>query len=367
MKIGIDARFWNESGVGRYIKNLVFNLLIIDQKNEYVLFINPKDEKEINTLNKNLKIVPTNINWHTLEEQIKFPQIINKQNIGLMHFPYFSIPVFYDKPFIVTIHDLILHHFTTGKATTKHPLIYHGKRLGYKFVMKQAARKSKKIITVSHTTKNEIIDHLKIDPSKITVIYEGFDSLFFNPKENIYNRISSQFFLHVGNLYPHKNMDLVLNAFKKMNKHCIVHFKIVIVGKEDYFYRRFKNITAKAGLENYFIFLGEVGDSLLLDLYKNALALLSTSFMEGFDLPVVEAMANNCLVLASDIPVHKEICKDSAIYFDPINEDSLLSKLFEISSAKQKYTDKINHAKIITAEFSWQKMARETLKIYEAS
>jgi len=150
MRIGIDARFWNESGVGRYIRNLVFQLEKIDRENEYVLFTTNKNNLKLQ--NPKWKIIQTSIPWHSVEEQIKFPRLLNSYNLDLVHFPYFSIPVFYNKPFVVTIHDLILHHFPTGQATTLHPIVYQGKRLGYKYIMKRAAKNSKKIIAVSEST-----------------------------------------------------------------------------------------------------------------------------------------------------------------------------------------------------------------------
>src|SRR3990172_10967707 len=166
MKIGIDTRLWGETGVGRYIRNLVSELSKIDFKNSYVLFALNKNEKKIKSAIRNSQFVIrlTDIKWHTLEEQLRFPAILNKENLDLVHFPYFSVPIFYDKPLVVTIHDLILHHFPTGEASTLPSPFYWLKLIGYKFVISNAAKKAKKIITVSNATKKEIIDHLKVDP-----------------------------------------------------------------------------------------------------------------------------------------------------------------------------------------------------------
>src|SRR5690242_4609839 len=130
MRIGIDGRLWNETGVGRYIRNLVWGLQEFDKKNEYVLFI--KKGLKIDDLrlkNDPWKVVETEIHWHSLAEQIKFPQILYKENLDLMHFPYFSLPIFYNKPFVVTIHDLIINHFPTGKASTLPYPLYLMKRI----------------------------------------------------------------------------------------------------------------------------------------------------------------------------------------------------------------------------------------------
>ncbi len=376
MRIGIDARFWYESGVGRYTRNLVEQLQKIDKTNNYILFVNPIYHQKIKN-NKNWKLVKTAIHWHSIEEQFKFPQIINREDLDLMHFPYFSVPIFYHKPFIVTIHDLILHHFATGEATTRSQLVYKLKLMGYKFIMRNSAQNARKIITVSKATKEEIIKHLNVPEEKISVIYEGAGTKH-TPRGWQAERSEAMtplgwesegsFFLHVGNLYPHKNMNLVLQSLKKIREEDNLPIQLIIAGKEDYFYKRFQKKVKEMGLENQILFLGEVSDSKLHELYQNAIALISPSLMEGFDLPTVEAMTNNCLVLASDIPVHKEICKDAAIYFDPEREEDLISKMKQVyKNEKEMYKEKIKSGKSRASKFNWEQMARETLKLYEDS
>ncbi len=388
MRIGIDARFWSESGVGRYIRNLVRELQIIDKNNEYVLFVNSKTYHQLTSEKNNWKLIPTDIHWHSFEEQIKFPQVLNQENLDLMHFPYFTVPIFYNKPFIVTIHDLILHHFATGEATTQPRIMYELKLLSYKFIIKKAARNARKIITVSNATKQEIVKLLNVSSEKIVVTYEGIDNKINStlssnnesswrvaalslPKGMTPSRwmsITDRYFLHIGNLYPHKNMELVLAALKKIKDQDHISIPLVIAGKEDFFYHRFQKKVKELGITDQIMFLGEITDSELQYLYQSALALVSPSRMEGFDLPVVEAMANNCLVLASDIPAHREICKDAVIYFDSSDPDYLTLKLREIyKNGKDKYKEQIQKGKTLAEKFSWERMAKETLKVYEDS
>src|SRR5687768_2081128 len=119
MKIGIDARLWNETGVGRYIRNLVWQLGKIDKENEYVLFVNSGARVQGQEFShERFKIVETNIRWHTVSEQMQFPRLLENENLDLVHFPYFSVPIYYKGPFVITIHDLIINHFPTGKAST---------------------------------------------------------------------------------------------------------------------------------------------------------------------------------------------------------------------------------------------------------
>jgi glycosyltransferase involved in cell wall biosynthesis len=379
MKIGIDCRLWKETGVGRYIRNLVLNLQKIDKKNEYVLFVLSRDGGEIlkQVQNDKFKAVTADVKWHTLEEQVKFPQILNSENLDLVHFPYFSVPIFYNRPFVITIHDLIVDHFPTGKASTLPEPIYNLKLLGYKFVLSQAAKRAKEIIAISNATKNEIVDHLKINPQKIAVIYEGVDDKITKPKLQIPNNIqNTKYFLYVGNAFPHKNLNRLIEAFSILCHPELVSgsqlkgdsdlrqndTKLVFVGKEDYFYKRLKEKVTLMKLSDKIIFLQNVSDEELSNLYRNALALIMPSLMEGFGLPALEAMANNCLVLASKIPALQEVCEDAAIYFDPHNINDIAEKMKDAASCDNNERRKkgLDRSKF----FSWEKMAKETLKVY---
>jgi len=393
MRIGIDCRLWNQSGVGRYTRNLIEQLQLIDKNNEYVLFAGRDIESQIvkQIQGDNFRVVIAGIHWHSLEEQVRFPGILNKENLDLVHFPYFSVPVFYKKPFIVTIHDLIIDHFPTGEASTLLPFTYKSKRLGYKFIIKKAAKKAKKIITVSNSTKKEIVDHLKVDPDKITVTYEGTMKMsnIKYPMSNIQLK-NKDYFLYVGNAYPHKNLERLIEAFNRLCRPELVsrsHLKgkkdsspakldqndtkLVLVGREDFFYKRLKDKVEKLGLEGSIIFKGEVDDDKLQNLYQNAKALIMPSLMEGFGLPIIEAMANKCLVLCSDIPSFKEIALSCAIYFDPSSSCDIAEKMREICSNDLnhdiKYKDKIQKGFERSKEFSWEKMAKETLRVYNSA
>ncbi|HVZ58194.1 MAG TPA: glycosyltransferase family 1 protein [Patescibacteria group bacterium] len=361
MRIGIDARFWDETGVGRYIRNLVKELQKIDTTNDYVLFVLPKNYNEIASMldDPRWKVVSTPIAWHSLAEQRKFPSLLNLEQLDLMHFTYFSIPILYRKPFVVTIHDLILHHFPTGEATTLPRPFYYGKLLAYKAVIADAARKAQKIITVSQATKNEIIDHLHVTPEKIEVIYEGFS---LQEKKRQRANTYGNYFLHVGNVYPHKNAKRLVDAFLKLNR---PETKLIFVGKKDHFMQDLENYAHAA---KNVVFTGFVDDEELASLYSHALATVVPSLMEGFGLPVVEAMANGSLVLASAIPSLQEVAKDAAIFFDPLDIADISAKMRTIvESDPKRFAQLCKKGTLLARQFSWEKMARATLKIYESS
>lgn len=365
MKIGIDCRLWKQTGVGRYTKNIVLNLQKIDASNKYFLFVRSEDYDSIakHITNPNWKIVKTDIKWHSLSEQLKFPHVLRKEKLDLMHFPYFSVPILYNKPYVVTIHDLIINHFSTGKASTLIYPLYLIKREAYKFVIRKAAKNAKKIITPSNATKQEVMEQLEIAENKIDVAYEASEVKFSDVKLKTETPeiFAKDYFLYIGNAYPHKNLDRLLKAFKKIEN---PNLKLILVGQKDYFYKQYE----VANESNNVVFYGKATDSELASLYANAIALVAPSLMEGFGLPVLEAMTLKCLVVASDIPAFKEIAGENAIYFNPNDENDIFTKLKDVLENGEKYRqEKIEKAFEKSQQFSWEKAAQQTLNIYESS
>lgn len=367
MKIGIDGRLWNETGVGRYIRNLVANLAQIDTKNEYVLFLRKNEFDTVVTPGNNFRKCLADVHWHSFAEQIVFLNILNKEKLDLVHFPYFSFPILYKRPFVITIHDLILFYYPTGKASQLPGPLYQLKLFVYDKLMHHAAAHAKKIIVVSNATKNEIVHQLDANPEKTVVTYEGenLDTTIAPLGRDTGIHIQHQYFLYVGNAYPHKNLERLLEAFSKFIEE-VPQVDLVLVGKEDYYYEQLQRKILEYKLVNSVTLLTSVSDVQLQSLYRGALALVMPSLMEGFGLPTLEAMANNCLVLASGIPSLKEVCQDAAMYFNPFDTDDMKNALqkayFDQSALGNNKRLGLERAKF----FSWKKMAQETLQVYES-
>ena len=115
MRIAIDGRLINESGIGRYIRNLLDNLAILDKENKYFILLKKRDLEKFNW-GKNFEKVEADFGWYSATEQIKLPQILNKLNLDLTHFPHFNVPLLFRGKFIVTIHDLIHQHFAMKRV-----------------------------------------------------------------------------------------------------------------------------------------------------------------------------------------------------------------------------------------------------------
>lgn len=354
-RIGIDARLYSQTGVGRYTRFLLEELAKIDRNNQYLVLLNRQDYSNAQPLNKNFTFYPINIRWHTFSEQLIFPFILLKLNLDLVHFPYFSVPFLYPKPFVVTIHDLTPLTHATGRASSLPFPIYQLKHLGYKFILSTITKKSCHIIAPSKSTAESLCKFFTVAEDKVTVTYEGAKTI---NKPGKISLIEGKYFLYVGNAYPHKNVTRLIHAFIKAN----LPTKLVLVGEKDFFYQR---LIKEFSSYDKIIFFGAANDDKLANLYTHALALVCPSYSEGFGLPAVEAMKYGCLVIASYIPTFREIYKQAVIYIDPFDEQEIAEKLKSVYENPTKYTRIRNQAKERVKAFRWDKMARQTFNVYE--
>jgi glycosyltransferase involved in cell wall biosynthesis len=387
-RIGIDARFYGPlgKGLGRYVQEITDKVIGIDEDSyyEFVVFLSQENYDEFlpsNFKNKNIKKVLCNFRWYGFKEQIIFPYLIWKEKLDLIHFPHFNVPLFVPTTFILTIHDLILTKFPSRRASTLMVFKYWFKHIIYRLVIKTALKKAKKIITVSNFTKEDLVKSFKVKADKIAVIYEGIanlnksrDSLFIaklNKEEVLFNySISNRFLLYVGNAYPHKNLDFLLKTFSVIEK-SHSDLKLVLVGKEDYFYERLKKYAFSLNLwqdnnrNSKVIFTGYVPDAQLKILYSQAFIYVFPSLYEGFGLPPLEAMANNCPVLSSNQASLPEILGESALYFNPREEKSLIENFKKLEANKNLRETYIKKGKDWIKRYDWWTCARKTFDVYE--
>lgn len=381
-RIGIDARFYGPmgKGLGRYTQEIVDNIVKIDKDNEYVIFLSKCNFNEFETDNPKVKKVLADICCYTWKEQIIFPMIIYKEKVDLMHFLHFNVPVFLRTKFIATVHDLILTKFPTVRASTLSPMMYRIKNLGYKVAIHLVIKRAKKIITVSEFTKQDIVKKFKVKPNKIIVTYEGVanlakgrDSLFvskIDKKKTLeeYN-IGDNFLLYIGNAYPHKNLEGLLEVFERLYKYN-KDLRLVLVGKEDYFYTQIKKLAKEKGMWNEnenkspVIFTGYVSDTDLEVLFRKALVYVFPSFYEGFGLPPLEAMAKECAVVSSNKASLPEVLGEAAIYFDPYNKEDMYQKIKSTMFNSELKKDLIEKGLKQIKKYSWWECTWETLSVY---
>lgn len=355
--IGIDARLISQTGVGRYIQNLLYYLPEDNQLTFYIYLLKNKFNK-INFNKKNFIKREADFFWHGFSEQIGFLKTILADSLDLMHFTYFSYPILYRKKFIATVHDLTPLIFKTGKASSKNIFIYKLKHFFFREILSSQIKNSKAIITPSKSVKKQIVKYYgKGLEEKIFPIYEGIDHQLIKTKENISlkKKFPKPFFIYVGNFYPHKNIENLLLAFTSIKSDA----KLILLGPGDFFAKRITQLINKLSLNNKIILFKNPTIEDLVFFYKNAIALIHPSLSEGFGLSLIEAAHFGCPIIASNIKVFNEILDSKYLAFDPHDISDMVDKINYFLKEKPKF-----NYEAILKKYSFEKMAQKTFLLY---
>lgn len=237
----------------------------------------------------------------------------------------------------------------------------------FRYVLPVILRKSKKIIAVSHNTKNDLIKEYRIDSQKIEVIYEGYDKTVFNPNvsaEFVTKKYGlNDYCLYVGRLVPHKNLARLIKAFSLVSRE-VKDLQLVIVGRKNRrFSSEFESRAKDSGVFNRILFLDWVPLEDLAPLYKRAKVLVYPSLYEGFGLPPLEAMACGTPVITSNISSLPEVVGDAALLVDPYNVEDIANSIVKVIRDQDLSARLSNKGLQRASQFSWEKCAREILGV----
>jgi len=383
MRIAIDierATSKFKSGIQWYAYNLIHNLAKIDTENSYILYhfksCNPGKEyerlKSELPQQRNFQIKITRVSGKLARIcQARFlPIEFFIGDSDIIHIPNpIATPLTVKAKIISTIHDLV----DIIPESEKWGIYDRRKKAKRQKSSRASILKSDRIITVSEYTKRDIMKYFSINPSKISVVHLGADTIFkpsedSDEKKEILNkyRISKKYLLFVGDFKFRKNIAKLIQTFEKIKRH-FDEYQFLIVGKKTGFY--YKEVLEKLNkLPEYIkedIILTEyVPLEDLPYLYSSATLCLYPSLYEGFGLPILEAMACGCPVLTSNISSMPEVAGDAAILVDPYSLEEIMSAIEKVLSderlrvsLRQKGLERVKH-------FSWEKAARETLQVY---
>ncbi len=365
--IGVDCRLAGiqHAGIGRYIENLVKRLPISNTSYHWTFFFfnNAQAQQVLGELitHTRVKVVISPIDRYSLAEQFQLPRIFQKEKLDLLHVPHFNVPLFYRGKLVITIHDLLWHEYQGLGFTTLSPWLYYMKYVSYRFIVDHAVKNASHIIVPAKTIQQTLEKFYPNLSAKISVTKEGADEQISARIKKGESENSKKILVYVGSLYPHKNLKVVLQAL-----HQLIDFELWIVGTRNVFQERVRTYVEQQKLTSQVHFLGYVPDKELGELLAQSFALVQPSLSEGFGLTGVEAMAMNVPVFASDIPIFHEIYQDGVVYFDPHSADSFVqaAQKFEKLPQSEK-EDLVARAKKIARQYSWQKMAEETLEVYQ--
>lgn len=307
--IAIDCRFASTlSGLGRYTRELVRCLVALDGDVHYVLFVRSREESWI-PRSSHVQIVEADFPHYSLAEQTTLPSLLRSVNADLFFSPHFNIPFFCPVPFVVTIHDLILHRYPNDASPIKIFL--------YKILVSRAVRKAKKILAISDFVKTEItFMYGKRIAKKVSVVREGVSDAYrpatADAQEAVRKayQLTRPYLLYVGNAKQHKNVQVLLDAFLRAGE--TGRDLVLVTGGKEYE----KLLPLPAGVRR----LDTVPDADLPALYTAADAMVTASLYEGFCLPVAEALACGTPVIAANRSVLPEIAGEHALLIEPTVE-----------------------------------------------
>lgn len=321
MKIAIDARFYGSghTGLGRYTTNVMKYLpKYLPGKTLQVLL---RDAEYDNfPAGKNIEKIRCEIPHYSLQEQLLLPRMLSAVGSKLLYTFHFNTPILSSIPKIVTVHDLIKSHFTGSDTTTRSPWLYALKRYGYNRVIQKTLTGALDIIVPTNTVKNDILAAFtEVKPERIHPIPEAPDLAFRSSKgakeAEINLVLPTNYLLFVGNVYPHKNLSVLLEAMKSLPDK-----ELVIVAKPSPFLSR---VLAPFDQTRIHI-LGGLTDPELVEVYRHASVLVTPSLMEGYGLVGLESLMVGTPVVASNIPVYREVYGDRVTYFDPVSPKDLV-------------------------------------------
>lgn len=265
-------------------------------------------------------------------------------------------------PQVVTVHDIIPLLFPS--------LHLHGSELiFFRHFLPRILRRSRAIITVSQSTKRNIIDFYNLPDEKIHVVYEGYDKELFHPCKDTLAVTKTygfeQYIHYAGNMLPHKNVAKLVQAFRLIASK--IPHQLVLQGRRDSeCAAHLDTLVRELDLEGRVVFLGYVPQEHLSCLYSGASVFVTVSLSEGFGLPPLEAMACGTPVVVSRTSSLPEVVGDAGILVDPNNTEQIAQALLKIIEHPELHDDLSRKAVRRSALFSWSETAKQTFEILEA-
>ncbi len=343
MRIGVNALYLIPGGVGGteiYLRNLLIGLAHIDKENEYFIFTNRETSDDLVPRQSNFQNVPQPVRAifrpvRILWEQIGLPLAARRQRIAVMLNPGFTCPVWSPCANVTVFHDL---------QHKRHPEYFRWFDLPFwKLLLWAAARRSRKLISVSEATRSDLLHFYGVDS---TVVQHGVEDGFFQIARN---RNPRDYLLCVSTLHPHKNLERLVQVFNES----LPVASLVITGLRGFAAQHLEKEPAQ-----HVRFTGWVPREELYELFRGARGFIYPSKFEGFGMPVLEAMAAGVPVACSDIPPLREIADGCAFFFDPDDDVAMRSAM----QRALEDTSLVEAGRSRAAQFSWDAAARATLQ-----
>jgi glycosyltransferase involved in cell wall biosynthesis len=364
MRIVLDARKLHDFGIGTYIRNLVTELGRLDHDSAYVLLTKAEDADAAAAAGPNFRAVVETSRPYSLSEQWRVPMAVARARADLLHEPHYVLPPLTRCRTVVTIHDCIHLRFPEYLPNRAAFVYAHA-------MIRLAARKADRVLTVSDASKRDILHYTGVAPDKVVVVHNGLDARFAAvPDAEAMDRVRQRFqldhpfVLYVGNIKPHKNLERLIAAFASMRADGPDGLKLVVIGDETSKHPGLRQAVHRHRLDKHVRFFGFQPAATLVTFYRLARAFVFPSLYEGFGLPPLEAMANETPVVTSNVSSLPEVAGDAALLVDPYDVASIADGIRRAVTDEPLRQQLITKGRARAKEFSWARAAADTLAVY---
>jgi len=370
-KIGIDATSLSRKGKGvsRYQYNLIKYLAKHDKKNEYLIFLNAKNEvPELPDAPNYTYINVSAFNTMTLE-QYHMPRWFRKYGIDLLHTTTDRLPILANGKIVVYLFEIPDYRI---KLQGKHVSLY--KKLSdswTNYIFPRSTQRASFIMTSSLSTQNDLVERYNIEKDKICVVYPAPEEIFIPAKseeeaQQIRQKYGAEegYVLHFSSSDPRDNTQMVLKAYTQALQSLNPNQKLLIVGDINPIKEKLDSEIEKLGISKKVIFAGYKSGKGLVSLYCGADVYVDPSLYEGFGFQVVEAMACGVPVITSNVTSLPEVVGDAGILVDPGDVEGLASAMVRVLTNSELQESMRQKSLKRARFFSWDKLARETLEVY---
>jgi glycosyltransferase involved in cell wall biosynthesis len=283
-------------------------------------------------------------------EQISLPRYLAARGRPLLLNFVNTGPLAYD-PQVTTIHDLAYH---------RHPEAFSPAfRSFYRVVVPAVAHRSRRVLAVSEFVKRELVDVLRLDPGKISVVSPFVAGHLVNLARTQTPSRAGEFILTVGSLNPRKNLKRVLGAFVRAH---LPGMSLVVVGERRSIFAR-EDLSGLVGPRVEFT--GYLDDAELVGLYKSARLFVYPSLYEGFGIPPLEAMLCGCPVIVANRASMPEVCGSAALYVDPLDEEAIAAAMERLAGDEEERARLVMEGRRVAASFNLDRSLARLLQVLQ--
>ncbi len=365
--VDVSAAVHSKAGIGRYAHSLA-RALIEQRPGSMALFYNrvagsqpPAGLERVPARTVKAGYKPWRMAvWLGQVARVSFARLM--PGAELFHATEHLLPYLGRVPTVLTVHDMIFKLFPE-----------HQKRQNYWYLnatMPLYCRRADAIITVSESSKRDIVQHYRLDPAHVHVIYEAASPEFVPAPVDAVARVRERyglperFALHVGTIEPRKNLTRLVEAMQRLRDQGLT-VPLVIVGGKGWLYEDFFERLEQLEVRHDVHFPGYVAAEDLPAVYTAATLTVVPSVYEGFGLPVLEAMSCGAPVVCSDRSSLPEVGGQAARYFDPHQVDSMAEAIAAVWTEPALAEQMQALGREQAARFSWSRAAEQTLGVYE--